>query len=351
MVKLNILVTNNHLETYGGSETFTYTFIEELVKLGHNVEYFTFNKGLTSEKIENNLKVVFLSKRKYDVVFANHNSCVKFIRRTLHYSNIIIQTCHGIYPELEQPSLYANYHISISEEVKEHLKNKNILSTLILNGINVSRFSSQTNINQKLTNLLSLCQSEEANSQLKEACVALNLNFKKLNKFEAPIWDVEEVINQNDLVVGLGRSAFEAMSCGRPVLIFDNRPYATSYSDGYLNSEIMESSILYNCSGRRFKKVFSVEDIIQELKKYNFRTGDYLRNYAIENLNIEKQVEKYFLVYKRIYKLNKLKRLKMQFTQKTQLNWRMFYAEKLENTYIVQKYYRRKRKIKNWLNI
>jgi hypothetical protein len=352
MKKLNILVTNNHLETYGGSETFTYAFIEELVKKGHNVEYFTFEKGLTSNKIENNLGVYFLSKYKYDVVFANHNSCVELVRRKLHYSNIIIQTCHGIYPELEQPSSYANYHVSISKEVEEHLKNKNTTpSSLILNGINVTRFSSQKNISKKLTSLLSLCQSKEANSQLKSACEILNINFKKLNKFEKPIWDVEKVINESDLVVGLGRSAYEAMSCGRPVLIFDNRPYSQSYSDGYLNSEIIEASISHNCSGRYFKKDFSVADIVYELKKYDAKTGLEHRNYVLEHLNIEKQVEKYMLVYKTTRKAKNIKQLRLQFSQKTQLNWRKYYKENLEDTYLINKYYRRKNKIKNWLNI
>jgi hypothetical protein len=351
MSKLQILVTNNHLETYGGSETFTYAFIEGLIGKGHNVEYFTFEKGLTSDKIEKLLKVAFLTKKKFDVVFANHNTCVEFVRRELHYSNIIIQTCHGIYPELEQPSVYADYHVSISEEVHSHLVNKNIESQVILNGINTQRFISNKSIQANLTNVLSLCQSETANSLLKEACDTLNLGFNKLNKFENPIWSVEEEINKCDLVVGLGRSAFEAMSCSRPVLIFDNRPYATSYSDGYLNSEIIDDSIKNNCSGRFFKKVYSVSDIINEFRKYTPQTGNYLRNYVLEHLNIDKQTDKYLLIVEQLNDIKSFQKSKEHLLQKYKLKRVNFYNIYMSDAYLVKKYYRRKRKLKKWLNI
>ena len=80
---LNILVTNNHLKHYGGSETFTYAFIEELCKRGYNVEYCTLIKGAVSDKIEQDLGVNYLSKKKFDVVFANHVSCIEVLRKKI----------------------------------------------------------------------------------------------------------------------------------------------------------------------------------------------------------------------------------------------------------------------------
>lgn len=46
----SILVATNHLNTLGGTETFTYSLIEEIVRIHKNVEYFTFRRGMTSEK-------------------------------------------------------------------------------------------------------------------------------------------------------------------------------------------------------------------------------------------------------------------------------------------------------------
>ena len=61
--KSKILVANNYLNNFGGSETFTYTLIEELLKRGFEVEYFTFEKGLFSDKIEKDLAVALCLKK------------------------------------------------------------------------------------------------------------------------------------------------------------------------------------------------------------------------------------------------------------------------------------------------
>jgi hypothetical protein len=303
---LSILVTNNYLETYGGSETFCFSLIEELCKLGHSVEYFTFEKGLTSQKIETELNVNYFSNKRYDIVFANHNSCIKYLRKKIYPSTPIIQICRGIFPDLEQPISLANAYVSISEEVQEHLLNLGLQSEVILNGINTKRFNSIKPINQNLQKVLSLCQSEEANSEIENACKILNITFNKLNKHNHPIWNVENEINNVDLVIGLGRSAYEGMSCGRPVIIYDNRPYSQSYADGYVNNQMINNAIKNNCSGRFFKKTLSVADLVEELKKYTPSSGEFSRDYVEKHLNISLQTKKYINLFSTIKAKKKL---------------------------------------------
>ncbi|MEL0643540.1 UDP-glycosyltransferase [Olleya sp. Ti.3.14] len=286
-----ILVANNHLEGIGGTETFTFTLIEALLKKHYVVEYFTFKKGEASNKIEKNLGVNFMSKSKYDLILANHNTCVNYLSR----KGIIIQTCHGIFPKLEQPNKHADGHVGISEEVINHLTNKGFEARLIVNGINCDRFNIAQPINQNLTNVLSLSQSSVANLKIEAACKQLNLNFKKFNKYVNPIWNIEKDINQADLIVGLGRSAYDAMACGRTVLVYDEREYTKSYADGYLKPDMVDLCVKNNCSGRYFKKQFEVEDLVLELKKYNSNDGQKLRDIALENFNINYQVDKYLM--------------------------------------------------------
>ena len=117
---MNILVTNHWLKKLGGSETFTYTLIAALKKAGHDVDLFTNQPGLVSDRIATDLKVY--SKRlkdSYDLILANHNTCV----RSVYDRGPVIQTCHGIYPKLEQPSDKATAWVSISREVKNYLFN------------------------------------------------------------------------------------------------------------------------------------------------------------------------------------------------------------------------------------
>lgn len=289
MEKLKVLIATNHLHMLGGTESYTYAIIEEMIKRNFDVQYFTFKKGIVSNKIEEELKVDFMSYSKYDIILANHSTCVK----KLFLKGFIIQTCHGIYPDLEQPSKFADYHVAISEEVEYHLFKLGFKSQLIRNGINLERFSSKKKINDKLTNVLSLCQSTNANSIISNVCFRNKWKFSSVNKFIDNIWEIEEKINDSDIVIGLGRSAYEAMSCGRPVVIFDNRPYSKAYGDGYLTEEILYESLKNNCSGRRYKLNFNLHNLEEELSKYNRKDAEFLKNFVQKDLDIRIIVDMY----------------------------------------------------------
>lgn len=302
---MNILVANHHLTQTGGTENYTYAIIVELLRRGHTVEYFTFRKGDISDKIEA-LGVRFKSKRIYDLIIANHNTTIDF----LHKNGYIIQTCHGVTPELEQPSIYADFYVSVSYEVQQYLKSKNIYSLIINNGIDCQRFSPRKELNDNLTSVLSLCQSEEANSFLMNCCEDLNIKLKKINKHTDNLWELELYINEADLIVGIGRSLYDSMACGRAVISYDNRSYSKDLGDGYLNESNIKQSLRYNCSGRGSQKTFTKETFIEELKKYDKSDGHYMRNFALENLNIKLSVNKYLNIQSpvilRVIKIKKL---------------------------------------------
>jgi len=310
-MKINsILVSNNHLEKLGGSETFTYTLIKEFKQKGYTVEYFTFHKGIVSNRIESELGVSFMSNKKYDIIFSNHNTTVEYLMHNV--KGKIIQTCHGIYPSLEQPYKYADAYISISWEVQNHLQKLGFKSRIILNGIDLDRYKSLNPINHKPKKVLSLCQSDSANKLVKSACEELSLEFMELNKNSNPIWSVEKEINNADIVIGLGRSIYEAMACGRPSIIYDERSYSESYADGYLTLQKLEKSILHNCSGRQFKLNLNKKLLIAEFQKYNSNDATQLRSFAEKKLNIKISSEEY-LEYAKKTKINIVKRFRFRF--------------------------------------
>lgn len=289
---MNILVATNHLQTTGGTESYTYAIIIDLLKKGHYVEYFTFEKGEISDKIEA-LGVKFRKKIFYDLILANHYTVVDH----LHKRGFIIQTCHGIHNDLEKPSPKADAYVAISYEVQEYLLKQGIKSSLILNGIDCNRFTSKRDLFPKLNTVLSLCQSEEANKTIQKACTAINVDFIKANKYIENTWFIEDIINKADLVIGIGRSLYDAMACGRAIISYDSRSYSKSLGDGYLNNENIHQSLRYNCSGRYSQKEFSFQDIITEINKYNPADGIYLREFALQNLNIEIITQKYIFIF------------------------------------------------------
>ncbi len=223
----------------------------------------------------------------------------------LYKDGFTIQTCHGIFPELEQPTIYADKIVAVSEEVQQHLKQKSFKSNLIHNGIDCIKFAPMKPINSSPKTVLSLCQGEQANKVVEEAARALGLEFLHASKTMNNVFEIETLINQADIVVGIGRSLYDAMACGRAVISFDSRSYymqpqegGIGLGDGYLTNENIAESLRFNCSGRGKGISFTVESFIEELKKYKAEDGEYMRNFALENLNIKKVVDKYLEIYK-----------------------------------------------------
>jgi glycosyltransferase involved in cell wall biosynthesis len=328
---MKILVANHSLVRAGGSETFTYTLVSELVKRGHEVELFCFEQGEYSERIINNFGVKFYSnKKRYDLILANHNTTVD----KLYNRGLTIQTCHGIFPPLEQPSKKANGYVAISHEVQNHLFKLGFPSRIIYNGIDCDRYKPTKPLRTENPKVLSLCHSNEAHDLVLKACQLAKMEFGVLDKYEHGKWEVEEIINNYDIVIGLGRSAYEALACGRPVIIFDKRNYFPSFADGYFLDTITES-LKNNCSGRALQKKINQFDLAEELKKYKPAHGDIARKYATLSFNISKTVTDYFSfaeVLNEIKESRKLKSKAEKFVHQLITNAKSFIPTSVKNT-------------------
>lgn len=289
---MKILVTNQWLKKLGGSETFSYTIIEELIRLGHQVDYLTLHHGAMSERIEQ-LGAYRISLMAYDLILANHNSTI----RELYIDRVcgpLVQTCHGIYSSLEQPSDLAHHHISISKEVSDHLNVSGFKSEIILNSINLERFRCQKKPGQKIKKVLSFIHNDDLNNSIGAILKKKEIIFKTINKYKIQVWDIEKEINTADLVISLGRGAYEAMACGRPVLVLDKRPYIGAIlGDGLIKPSNIDEIIGNNCSGRRFMKTDIIEMLNEALECNPLELGASLRDYAEDFLDVRKNILKY----------------------------------------------------------
>lgn len=286
---MRILLATYYLAKTGGTENYTYALAQELLRRGHKVEYYAEVRGETSKKFER-MGVPYMQHVYYDLILANHVPVVEIVCK----KGFTVQTCHGAIAELEQPSASAHAHVVISEELKEYLASKGFEARLIRNGVNCERFKPITPPNSTLKKVLSLCQSDAANNFLSRCCAKASVEFGALNKFTDNVWDVEKYINDADLVVGIGRSAYDAMACGRCVISYDWRDYmGEGLGDGYLCAANVENSVAYNCSGRGSKRTFTEDDFVKELQKYNPADGAFLRRFAEQNFNIVRSVDQY----------------------------------------------------------
>ena len=290
---MDILVATNDLANTAGTQTYTYAIIQELLKLGHKVEYFAFDNGLVSKRIEK-LGVRFMAKENYDLILANHKPIVQ----RLFQHGYIIQTTHGIIPGIEEPSSFADFHVCVSEYQKKYFSEMKIKMDVIKNGIDCERFRIERPIHDKLTNVLSLCKSEEAIKLVVSCCKKIKVECKIIRHWKDHLWEIEKEINRADLVIGVGRSLFDAMACGRAVISYDTRYKDRNFEgDGYLDKSNIKNSIVYNCCGGFNRRFFNQDELIFELKKYNSDDGLYMREVALDELNISKSVEKYLNIY------------------------------------------------------
>ena len=292
---MKILLGTHYLAKTGGTESYTYALAMELKRLGHDVEHFAIIRGEVSSMLEEK-GVPFMKSDHFDLILANHTTVVE----KLWPLGYIIQTCHGNIAELEQPSPYADAYVAVSQEVKEYLQSKGFQAAeVIANGIDCKRFFSKKPVSQTLQTVLSLCQSDVANDFIRKCCEQENIRFLQSNKFTDNVWSIEDLINESDLVIGLGRSAYDAMACGRCVLVYDYRDYMGEFlGDGMLTPESIDKSLLCNCSGRSSRIKYDEQSFIKELQKYSPDLAAWSRDFALKNLNIEKAVEAYLEVYK-----------------------------------------------------
>ena len=300
---MKILFTNFRFNVLSGSETWIYTMIIECVR--RNIEtdlYILQDVSPKSPFLKNDIikkiKIYMgnnIPKENYDIIFANHTSTIDSLIKQ-HPRSKIIQTCHGIFPKLEQPYSGIKRHISITKEVENHLKNKNIDSELIYNCVDLNRFRPNKPISDKLINVLSLVQDNTALSIIRQACKILNLNLMQLSKAHKSILNIEDAINNADLVITIGRGVYESMSCGRNVISFDCRGYHTKIPQGHgllTSTEYIDEAILDNFSGRKNQKNMNLITLVNEMKKYSPEYGNVCREYALKHFCVKDVVNKY----------------------------------------------------------
>lgn len=288
--KIRILMGTNHLDRWGGSETFTRTLYKELERRGHELSVFTFRPGVASEGLN---RVENPQADDYDLVLTSHNTVLDQLKGLNRFT---IHTSHGPTHALEAPSDGANRYIAVSEEVKKIYADRKM--TVIHNGIDLERFRPTKPLNKKLEKVGIMCQGSEATTISADACASLGIEFEVIN--QTP--NVEEVINSCDLIVSLGRGAYEAMACGRAVIVFDSRSYQPKLADGIVTKENFKELLKCNFSGRRYNRKFALKAMMMELKKYKPEMGPINRKLAEQHFDIRKAADKYLELYEQLSK-------------------------------------------------
>jgi len=255
----------------GGSETWALTMADEFARLGHEVDLVD-SRG-------------FISGSLPDLILSAHTSMLPVFARA---SCPVIHTCHGILPALEQPVPGADYYVSVSEEVQEHLADRGYESTVIRNPINTEKFAPTLPLAEYIRHVY--FYSRYVGRCAKVLDEAFPGRVVQSHRFPHMVQsDVPKFLNGMDLVVGLGRSALEAMSCGRNVIIYDYNG-----GDGFCTPETMLEFRKNNCSGRRYGIRYNASSLLNLAENnYDPEMGVKLREYVVENNDVRKIAQQY----------------------------------------------------------
>ncbi len=292
---MNILFELPH-DRLTGVNTFTYTLAEHMHKLGFIVSFFLVNKETDNDLFLSEIlkfgrldSFERVSKSKYDFIVMCSSFCVDGFKN-IKSNKIFIG--HGLHSLSYFPNLnYINEWYYISEFGAKYLSNKfNFNVKYLPNFINIDRFNSIRPLSNQLKKIL-LLDSRVGHLYSKNFEIVANKNnilFDCLSLQATPnlIWDVANKINEYDLIIGYGRSAYEAMSCGRNVLI-----YGINGGDGMLIDRTRVNSMYRNCSGWGIRSMvtpdnLSLDDIELEFTQYDSNVGEMNRNTIINKLDI-----------------------------------------------------------------
>lgn len=321
MTQLKILLGNNTLSLLAGSETWTYTLALQLKKLEHKVEGFSPELGIIADELKkegivchNNISTSgvkpfsFVLEEKhdfdYDVIIANHNHIVDYLR-SQYPTKPIIATIHGIlhtddkgniFPEYPALNSGVNQFVAVSEEVQEKLRNDYAIDSVIIrNFIDLNRYKTKKKIskgkpkqiffnsNYNLSNDPEVQILREVTNHYGAKLAATGQNFSQS-------FDLRKAIEDSDIVVGMGRSVLEGMAMGRVGIVHGR--WGTA---GIVRASNIDEIKYCNFSGRNSGgNLMTAEEMIKEIDEfYNENTADWSKKYIALNHNAVLAADEY----------------------------------------------------------
>ena len=282
---MEILIINQSLVRFAGTELFTLEIASALTALGHNVTVYAPVIG----KVVNNFAgckfkitddIQCLKSKEFDVIHAHHNVVSTFVRSIFPDIPMVFMS-HGIVPLLEQPpyiDLNIAQFIAVSEEVRDNLVSNYDIDynkiKIVRNFVDTDKFYIKNAPNKKLKNILVISNHFPLKNKriVNTAAHSIGAKVKYVGLPKLQVRNIHEYINRADLVITLGRGVLEACSCGRNVIVYDQ--YG---ADGFVDLSTFGKFRQNNFSGRYLRIDYNVELLIQEMKKYNPSLGYELR--------------------------------------------------------------------------
>ncbi len=183
----------------GGVQTWSKTVGDELERLGHDVQYWENGFPLPAERFDAG-------------IFANW----PFTRAAGALCGKVLKVSHGLIPDESVGDVFT------SEEVREHWQGT---GPVVRQPVDLEFWKPAP----REQNLLTWFSYRPAIPEAVQAARQMGLTFRAVQNL--PPEDARETVLRSKVVLATGRAACEAMACGVPVVICDNRKYQGALLD------------------------------------------------------------------------------------------------------------------------
>ena len=203
----------------GGSQSWIDTVANELKKRGHDVELW--EPGRKASGI-------------YDLGIIQH---LRHTRPVLNFCKRTIQIVHGIIDE-EKPG-ECDVTAYVSEGVRDHWGGD---GPIVRQPIDLEFWRP---MGRERSGAIRFSYRKNHLPFAEEACKAMDMGYRQVS--DAAPEKARHEMNSARVVYASGRAALEAMACGIPVVIYDNR---SSYQKPLMGPRCMMDNMMQSYSGR-----------------------------------------------------------------------------------------------------
>lgn len=288
---MRILIATHGLSTWAGTETYVFTLAPALVARGHDVVVFSPFPGNVSAQLENQgirctAEITDLRGEYFSVAHVHHNITATQVRSALP-DVPMVWVRHGVTPELEQPPTFVpEVVLAVSPERALQLSRECGLAVeLVPNHIDTELFAPERSIRTVPRTALTITNhlSTRVRAAIWGACSKLDIAVRHVGLPDNPVPSPRAAIEEADLVFAVGRSALEAASMGRAVLLLDHNG-----CDGWLDRANYSEVARFAFSGHRRGTLPTADELVELIATgYAPEKGIEARALVVEHHSLE----------------------------------------------------------------
>ncbi|HUO74230.1 MAG TPA: hypothetical protein VMU39_25890 [Solirubrobacteraceae bacterium] len=282
---MRIVLSTENFDAFAGTETYTFTVAKELERLGHEAVIYSPNRGAMAKFARaGGLRVVGASAlpRSCDAaICSDAATCHELAARASDAARIFV--AHSADFMLQAPPQLrdrADAVVVLNDRVGRAMRARAWHAPIVrlhqpvdlLRYVNLGPPRPSPRVALVLDNNLSRARAQ----LIADACRASGLEYRRVGVGELVTPLPELAIADADLVIGLGRSALEAMAAGRPTYV-----YGPVGGDGWVTPArypAMEADGFAGISARDL--VIDAARVSEDLRSWNEHMGEVNRDLA-----------------------------------------------------------------------